>query len=152
VTYQAAEARQQILEVLGGTADHLSVALSQLGAAYELLDERAAEQLEDALFGPVKRAYGRTRRAHETFAQRHELPARAFEPAAPAAPAHGAQGLMESAAELVGASDSELAELQDSMLPVEVGDEPLRADIEGVRQQLADYRAHTRALVRTLGR
>ena len=152
MTYATAEARQQILEALGETADRLSVVLSQLGAAYELLDEQTAEKLEHDLFAPVRLAYGRTRRAHQAFAQRHELPARAFEPAAPAAPAHGARGLIESAAELVGASDGELAELQDSMLPVEVGDAPLRADIEQVRRQLADYGAHTRALVRTLGR
>lgn len=152
MTYATADARQQMLDVLGRAAGHLSLALAQLGEAYELLDEHNAERLEDELFAPVKRAYGGIRRAHDAFAQRHELPGRTFEPAPPAAPAHGAKGLVESAAELVGVCDGELSELQDSMLPVEVGDAPLRADIEQVRRLLADYRVHTRALVSTLGR
>jgi hypothetical protein len=152
VTFTTAEGRQQILDALGQAADHLSAALAQLSAAYELLDEHTAETLEDSLFGPVKRAYGRTRRAHEGFAQRHELAARAFETAPPAVPSHGAHELIDTAAELVGACDAELAELQDSLLPIEVGDPPLRADIEEARRQLGDYAAHTRALLRTLGR
>jgi hypothetical protein len=152
VPYATADARQQILDALARSADELSGALAQLSSAYELLDERTAERLEDELFGPVKRAYGRARRAHESFARRHELPGRAFEPAAAAAPGHGARSLLEAAAGHVGAGEAALAELQDSMLPVEVGDELLRADIEQVRRMLSDYGAHSRALLRTLGR
>jgi hypothetical protein len=152
VPYATADARQQILDALARAADELSAALAQLGAAYELLDERTAERLEEELFGPVKRAYGRLRRGHEAFAQRHELTGRAFEAAAPAAPGHGAQGLLEAAAQRVGAADAALVELQDSMLPVEVGDAALRADVEEIRRLLGDYGAHSRALLRTLGR
>jgi len=152
VTYATADARQQILDVLGQAAEHLGVALAQLGAAHELLDEHMAERLEDELFGPVKLAYGRARRGHADFAQRHELPTRTFEPALPAAPSHGAKGLIEAAADTVSACDGELAELQDSMLPVEVGDAPLRADLEQVRRGIADFRTHARELLRTLGR
>ena len=78
-------------------ADRLNSALGLLGAAYELLDERAAEQLEDELFGPVQHAYGRLRRTYSEFAARHGLPAREFPPAPEAAPGHGVHALIDDA-------------------------------------------------------
>jgi hypothetical protein len=45
-----------------------------------------------------------------------------------------------------------LAALQDSMLPVEVGDPPLRAGLEDVRRLIGELRGRSRELVRTLGR
>ena len=43
MTYVAAEARQQLLDTLAEATDALARALAALGAAYELLDERAVE-------------------------------------------------------------------------------------------------------------
>jgi hypothetical protein len=45
-----------------------------------------------------------------------------------------------------------LGELQDSMLPVEVGDVELRTGLAEVRELLGGVRMRARELVRTLGR
>jgi len=152
MSYTSAEGRGELLDRLGAATDQLGFALASLGDAYEQLDERAAEQLEGALFRPIQAAYARARRTHAAFAERHGLPGRTFEQAVRGAPAHGARGFIDAAVEAVARADSELAELQDSMLPVEVGDPELRAGLEQVRTLLADVRANARELVRTLGR
>jgi hypothetical protein len=45
-----------------------------------------------------------------------------------------------------------LATLQDSMLPVEVGDPELRADLEQVRSLLQGLGARAQQIMRTFGR
>jgi hypothetical protein len=148
----AAEDRRQLLEDLGRAIDALSVALAALGAAYDVLDERTADRLEDELFRPVQSAAGRARRLHAAFAARHGLPAAEF-PAASAGPASlGARGFVDRASAAVAEADEALAELQDSMLPVEVGDPELRAGLAEVRALVADVRDRARELIRTLGR
>jgi hypothetical protein len=141
-----------MLETIGAAADRLAVALAELGAAYELLDENTGERLEDELFKPLRLAYGRLRRAHGTFAGRYELPGRDFPTPVAGAPIRGAKGMIEAAVEAATGGDQELAELQDSMMPVEVGDPELRADLEQVRTLLGGFSAHARELLRTLGR
>ena len=85
MAYVTAEARQDLLDALATATDDIGVALGALGDAYELLDDVSAEQLEDVLFGPVQAAYGRAKRTHAEFADRHGLPRRTF-----ASPASGA--------------------------------------------------------------
>jgi hypothetical protein len=153
VSYTTAEARQQLLDTLATAADDLARALALLSEAYEQLDERNAEQLERAVFRPVQVAYGRARRTHGEFAQRYDLPGRTFEPAARVAPSsHGLRGFVDGAVDAVSEADATLATLQDSMLPVEVGDTELRAGLAEVRGLLADVGARARALERTFGR
>jgi hypothetical protein len=152
VPYTTADARGQLLETVADAAEHLGVAIASLSEAYELLDEHNADRLEEELFGPVQLAYGRARRAHAAFAERHELPGRTFEPAPAGAPSHGIKGFVESAVEAIGRADQELATLQDSMLPVEVGDAELRADLEQIRTLLGGLGSRARELERTLGR
>ena len=60
--------------------------------------------------------------------------------------------MLDSVVESAGKADSILATLQDSMLPVEVGDADLRAGLEEVRRLLGALRGRARILVRTLGR
>ena len=152
MAYVAGEARQQLLDDIAGAIEHMSLALAALGTAYEQLDERTADRLEDQLFGPVQRAYGRARRTHTGFAERHGLPTRTFEPTAPRAASHGVSGLLDMAVDAVEDADTELAELQDSMLPVEVGDPELRAGLAEVRESLGAIPERARELMRTLGR
>jgi hypothetical protein len=152
MAYTTEEGRRQLLEDLGRAIEGLDVALAALGAAYEALDERSADQLEAQLFRPVQSAVGRARRIHTTFAARHGLPAGTF-PAASAGPASlGARGFVERATDAVEEADEALAELQDSMLPVEVGDPELRAGLAQVRALVGDVRTRARGLLRTLGR
>ena len=141
-----------MLDALAEAAEQLSVALSALSELYERLDELSADALETQLFRPVQIAYGRLQRSHSEFAQRSSLPGRAFAPAPAAAPAHGVRELLDGAVTAVGAADQSLANLQDSMLPVEVGDTQLRAELEQVRSALGGTRSRARELQRTLGR
>ncbi len=152
VPYTTADARQQLLDTVAEAAEKLGEALASLSEAYEQLDEGNAETVEEALFRPVQIAYGRARRAHAAFAQRHGLPARSFEPAIAGAPSKGIRGFLDSAVAAAGDADRLLGTLQDSMLPIEVGDAELRAELEQVRKLLAGLGTRARELERTLGR
>jgi hypothetical protein len=152
MTYAAGEARQQLLDTIAEATDELGAALASLGAAYEQLDEHSADRLEEQLFRPVQVAYGRARRTHAGFAARHGLPERTFEPATAGAPSHGVRGFLDLALEAVEEADATLAELQDSMRPVEVGDPELRAGLAEVRELIGVLPDRTRELLRRWGR
>jgi hypothetical protein len=152
VTYVSAEARQELLDTIADAIDELGVALAALGEAYEQLDERTADTLEERLFRPVQTAYGRAQRTHAGFAQRFGLNARTFQPATRGVPSTGVKGFVADAVDAVAQADSDLAELQDSMMPVEVGDAELRTGLADVRELLADVRARADGLLRTFGR
>jgi hypothetical protein len=152
MAYTTADARQQLLDTVAEAADKLGAALSSLSEAYERLDENTAEAVEESLFRPAQTAYGRARRAPAGFAARHDLPERAFEAAIAGAPARGARGFLDSAVSSIADADRLLATLQDSMLPVEVGDVELRAELEQVRSLLDGLGLRARELERTLGR
>ncbi|MEA2410040.1 MAG: hypothetical protein QOC77_601, partial [Thermoleophilaceae bacterium] len=62
------------------------------------------------------------------------------------------RGFVDSAAHSAAEADAVLAELQDSMMPVEVGDPELLAGLAEVRELLGDVRARAREFIRTLGR
>jgi len=152
MAYTDAEARQQLLDTLAQATDEIGYALAYLGAAYEQMDEISADQLEEQLFRPVQRAYGRAKRTHAEFAARHGLPGRAFEPQEPGLPSTGARGFIDNAVEAVGAAGGVLAALQDSALPVEVGDVALRAGLGEIRELIGTLPSRARELVRALGR
>jgi hypothetical protein len=152
MSYTTADGRKQVLDALAAAADQLGVAVAYLGGAYEQLDDYAAERLEEQLFRPVQLAYGRARRVYTEFAQRHELQTRTFEQQEPHMRAHDARGLIDSAVEAVARADGGLGGLQDSMLPIEVGDADLRAGVEQVRVLLGEVSDRARRLERTLGR
>jgi hypothetical protein len=152
VSYSAADARKQLLDTTAQAIDELGLALASLTEAYEMLDENSADQLERGLFRPVQRAYGRAKRTHAEFAERHGLPGRDFEPPAPGAPSRGARGFIDAAVQAAASADTMLATLQDSMLPVEVGDADLRAGLEEVRALLGGVGPKAHELLRTLGR
>ena len=151
MSYTTADARQQVLDELARAADHVAAALAALGEAYERMDERSGDRLEQELFRPVQAAYGRTQRAHAGFAERYELPTRSFEQAAQRLPTD-ARHVIDYAAEQLRSADETLATLQDSMLPVEVGDPELRADISQVRELIGGLPSRAREIVRVLGR
>jgi hypothetical protein len=152
VSYIADDARQDLLDTLGQAIDEIAAALAALGEAYEKLGTLPADRLEEELFRPVQAAYGRAKRTHSGFAERHGLPGRTFAPATPGLPSTGIRGFVDSAVDSVAEADSVLAELQDSMMPVEVGDPELRAGLAEVRELLGDVRVRAREFVRTLGR
>ncbi len=148
----ALEARQQILDDLAGANDQLGLALACLGEAFEQLDVMSAERLEDGLYRPVQRAYGRGKRTHAQFAQRFELQGDVFDPPAPGRASQGARSFVERAAEAAAEADRRLAGLQDSMLPIEAGDAELRAGLSETRALLAEVPLTTSRFLSTLGR
>jgi hypothetical protein len=152
VAYTSAEARQELLDSLAAVIDDIGLALADLGAAYEQLDEQNADRLEEELFGPVQVAYGRAKSAHTQFAQRHDLARRTFEAPAAGLPSTGAKGFIDDAVATVAQADSGLAALQDSPVSAEVSDVELREAIRNVRELLDGVRQRARGLGRTLGR
>jgi hypothetical protein len=152
MTYTTVEARQKVLSDIAIAAEQIAVAMAALGEAYEQLDEQAADVLEEQLFRPVQQAYGRIQRTHAEFAARSGLPGRTFAPASPGAQSQSVQTLIDRAVLAAGAADQTIADLQDSMLPVEVGDTELRAGLAQSREHLAAVPLRARLLTRTVGR
>jgi hypothetical protein len=146
------ETRQELLDGIAAAIDQLATALAALGTAYELLDERSADRLEEELFGPVQKAYGRAKRTYAGFAQRYSLAAREFEQPSSTSGSRDVRRFLDRAIEAVDEAEREFVELQDSMLPVEYGDAELRAGLADVRSLVANVRASARQFTRTLGR
>ncbi len=150
--YTADEARRTVLHSLSGACEQIGAALAAAGEAHELLDENLAERLEAELFMPLQRAYGQARRLHADFAAQSGLEATEFEQGGRGAPSHGAKGFLQEAIDAAARAEATLAELQDSMLPVEVGDAQLRDGIAAVRTLLGEIRPHGREILRSIGR
>jgi hypothetical protein len=152
VSYTTLEARARIIREVDQAADQIQLALDYLGDAYEQVDESLGDRLEEQLFGPVQGAYARARRTKSEFVSRHGLTDRNGHELDAGSRPHGAIALIEAAGEAVEQAEQWLAELQDSMLPVEVGDEQLRAGLAETRSLLAPLPARAGELVRILGR
>jgi hypothetical protein len=151
MAYTTEEGRTQILDDAAAAIDRLSIAIAALGEAYEHLDEASGDRMESDLFRPLQSAYGQLKRTHGEFAKRAGLPARSFAAAPPPAPADP-RAALEHAADEIQAADEILAELQDSLLPVEVGDQQLRSGLSGTRSLIAPLPERCDEFIRTLGR
>jgi hypothetical protein len=152
MAYTEAEARERLLDELADATDHLGEALTSLGAAYEQLDEQQADRLEEQLFRPVQRAYGRAKRTHAQFASRYRLGDREFTMRSPGVRSTGVLGFIEDAVRAVERADLELVALQESSIAIEVGDVNLRAGVAEVRQLIAGLSEAARSFVRSFGR
>jgi hypothetical protein len=152
MAYSAPQARQQLLEDIAEATDQLALAVAALTEAYEELDEQTADRLEEELFRPVQAAYGRLRRTYAEFADRHALRTRAFAPSSGGLHSGDPRVYVDRAVEAIEGADQGLADLQDSMMPVEVGDRELREGLSEVREAIADLPARARRLMRTQGR
>lgn len=152
MAYSTAQAQQEMLDEVAAATDDLGIALAALGAAYEQLDDRTGDRLEEALFRPVQTAYGRAKRTHSGFAERHGLPTRTFADAVPGHPSQGVKGFVDTAVASTMRAGDRLAELQDSLRPVDVGDAELRAGLSEVRRLVSDVPTRAREFTRVLGR
>jgi hypothetical protein len=152
VAYTTLEARQELLDTVAEAANQIGFASAYLGEAYEQLDEQSGDRLEEECFRPVQLAYGRAKRAHTEFAGRHGLAAAAFDQQPAGLASQGAAVFVQRAVDCVGAADRTLAGLQDSMLPVEAGDEELRAGLKAIREPLGVVPIKARDFLRGLGR
>jgi len=147
-----AEARQQILDDLGGATERIGFAVACLSAAYEELTVGPADRLETELFRPVQKAYGRAKRTRTQFAQRTGFEVAEFETPSPGLRSQGVKSFVERAVVAAADGDRMIADLQDTMLPVESGDAELRAGLSEVRKLLSDLPVSAREFLRTLGR
>jgi phage shock protein A len=152
VAYSAGEARQQLLDDVASATDQLALSVAALTEAYEELDEQTADRLEAELFRPAQHAYGRLRRTHAEFAERYRLPGRTFERSSGGMHSGDPRVYVDRAVEAIERADQILAELQDSMMPVEVGDRELRDGLSETRETIAELPARARRLMRAQGR
>ncbi len=152
MAYTTAEGRQQLLGVLGEATAQLGRALGSLGEAYEKLDEQTADRLEEELFGPTQRAFGRAQRVYAEFAERGGLPARAFAAESAGLPSTGASGFIEEAVFALNEASASLVTLQESEPWTEVADDELRSGVAEIRRLVDPLPQQARGLVRTLGR
>jgi hypothetical protein len=151
MSFTASEGRRQLLDDLANAIEQLGLALNCLGEAFEQLDEQTAERLESRLFRPAQGAYGRAQRTHAEFAARSGLAGRRFSPPGASLPERPGEEVAR-AIDQIELADSTLGNLQDSMLPVEVGDRELRAALAEVRTLIAPLPARGRELLRVIGR
>jgi hypothetical protein len=151
VSYASAEARQELLSEVALAIEELARAIAAVGEAYDAGDERMADRIEEELFRPLQAAYAGATRTYTGFASRHELEARRFPPAPAPAP-HGVRSLVEDAVDAAAHADQVLADLQDSLAPVEVGDPDLRGGLADVRRRLGEIPGRADGLIRVLGR
>jgi hypothetical protein len=152
MAYTSESARRQLLDELAQAVEQLGVALAALGEAYDEVDEQTADVLERDLFRPVQSAYGCARRTHSHFAQRHQLAGQRFGEASPGTHSGDPRVYIERAIDATEQADHVIAEMQDSLLPVEVGDRELRDGLTESRELIAPVPASGRALLRTIGR
>ena len=146
------EARREIIDELGRAIEQLELASASLGEAYELLAVGAADRLESELFRPVQRASGRAKRTQAGFAERVGMDVPPPGRPSPGPPSQGAKAFVEGALSAAGEVNRTIADLQDSMLPIESGDPDLRAGLTEVRGLIEDLPNATREFLRTLGR
>jgi len=147
-----AEARQRIIDDLGAAEGRIGHALSVIGLAYEELTTAPADRLEEMIYRPVQKAYGRCKRTRSQFAERVGIDAVRIDPASPGLRSQGARALVELGVAEAGDGDRLIAELQDTMLPVESGDPELRAGLAEARAHLTGLATASREFLRTLGR
>jgi hypothetical protein len=152
MAYTSDSARRQLLDELAEAVQQLATAIAALGEAYDEVDERTADALEQQLFRPVQGAYGRARRTHAEFAARHQLPPWHFDAGSPGLHSGDPRVYIERAIDATERADQVIAEMQDSLLPVEVGDRELRDGLSETRELIAPVPANGRQLLRTVGR
>jgi hypothetical protein len=150
--YTRQEGQQQMLDSIERASQEIGVALTAVGEAHEQLDEQAADRLEAQMFRPLQRAYALARRTRTEFASRSGVFAGELEEQTRGAPARGPKGFVEDAVQAVEQADATLAQLQDSMLPVEVGDADLRSALSSVRELIGQVPPAAREMLRTFGR
>jgi hypothetical protein len=148
----ANEDRRKILADLAVAIDQIALATACLGQAYEGLDEATGDRLEQELFRPVQRALGLAKRTHSQFAGRFGLEAGSFDSPAAGVPSQGVKVFIERAVMAASEAGTTIAELQDSMLPIESGDPELRTGLAEIRELIDELPVRAREFVRTLGR
>jgi hypothetical protein len=152
MTVTTLEARQRVLDDLADATDHIAFGIACLTEAFEQLAVDAAERLEDELFRPMQKAYGRAKATRTGFAERVGMQAANAQMPDAGRSSQGVKEFVEQAETSAAEADRILVELQDSMIPIESGDAELRAGLGEVRELLAEIPDPARRFQRELGR
>ncbi|MEA2346476.1 MAG: hypothetical protein QOG62_263 [Thermoleophilaceae bacterium] len=152
MAYTTAEAHSRILEDLATVIDDISLASACLGEAYEHLHGGSADRLENDLFRPVSAAMAKARRTQTGFAARVGRDAPALEEQSAGAGSRDVKLFVDRAMSACAEASHTLAELQDSMMPIEAGDAELRSGIAEIRELVDGMPARAREFTRLLGR
>ena len=152
MAYKTHEARVELLRDLGAAIDQMGFGLAALGEAYEALDEASGDRLEEQLFRPAQHAYATARRTHTSFAERYGLRSRSFALGSGGTQTADPRIYVERALTALEGADQAIADLQDSLMPVEVGDAELRAGLAETRTLLGPLPGRGHALISARGR
>ncbi len=151
MSYTTDSGRRQILDDASSAVTPLQGAIEALTELYEQLDEPTADRLEETVFKPLQAGYGQLRRTLTEFATRYGMRPPVFNSPNVALP-NDPRTVLEHVADAAEEADEILAELQDTLLPVEVGDTELRAGLSGARTQISRVPAQCGDLIRIFGR
>jgi hypothetical protein len=151
VSYTNDSGRRQILEDAAAAVGALSYGIAVLTEIYEQLDDPSADRLEALVFKPLQSGYGLLRRTLTEFATRYGMRSPAFPDPSQALPTDP-RAALEHVADAAVQADEMLSELQDTLLPVEVGDAELRAGLSGTRTAIASVPGQCAELIRLFGR
>lgn len=151
MSYTNDSGRRQIVEDASAAVPAIAGAIAMLTEVYEQLDEPTADRLEATVFKPLQSGYGLLRRTLTDFAVRYGMRPPAFAASNAALPTDPRTAL-ERVADAAIDADAIIADLQDTLLPVEVGDAELRAGLSGVRTAIARVPGSCSDLIRVFGR
>lgn len=152
MTITRSEGVREILDELGRATDAAALALACVGEAYEQLTTAPADRLEESVFRPAQSGFTAAKKAYLGYAARAGVDPGGFETPSAGLPSQGVKGFLERAAVAASEAEHVIAELQDSLLPIEFGDPELRAGLSAAREGLARVAPAAKVFLASYGR
>ena len=100
----------------------------------------------------MQRALGRAKRTNAEFAERYGLTGPVADEPSAGVPSQGVRAFVDRAVVAATEASRLIAELQDSMLPIEAGDSELRSGLAEARELVDQLPRAARDFLRTRGR
>jgi hypothetical protein len=152
MAFTTREAQERIVDELGWAVGQIALASEVFSDAYERLDATTADRLEDELYRPLQRGFGRAKRTLVQFAGRVGLEPQEGEPGDANVARLTLKETIERAVALAADGAQRIAELQDSDMAIAAGDSELRSGLAETRRLLGELSTRAPAFLRTLGR
>ena len=138
MAFTTREAHEQIVAELGWAVGQIALASETLSDAYERLDVTTADRLEDELYRPLQRSFGRAKRTLVQFAGKVGIEPSEGEPDETNLGRLTVKQTIERAVALAADGGQRIAELQDSDMAIAAGDAELRAGLAETRRLLGE--------------
>ena len=152
MAFTTREAHEQIVNELGWAVGQIALASECLSDAYEELDVTTADRLEEELYRPLQRAFGRAKRTLVDFAAQTGLEPSEGEPDSAGPPRLTVKQKIERALALAADGGQRIAELQDSDMAIASANAELRAGLAETRRLLAELCSRGPSFLRSFGR